>query len=111
MEKERKEQIADLLRQSKQTEREDKERAERFSSLLKHPGFIDYIVLLNAKIEELGAALMMPSNGLDGMVTTEYQKGAMFGLILARDVVGVTVQIADEARKSATAEDIEDEDQ
>lgn len=102
--------IQEVLRQARKSDKEDQERIELFQTLLRNPAFKAYQELLGHKLESLGALLLMPSGSLDGLVTTEWQKGAMYGLVLARDVVSVTVQIADEARKAQPADELGDDE-
>jgi hypothetical protein len=44
--------------------------------------------LLEAHITQEGSMLLEPSAGLDGMVQTEFRKGHLRGLVLAKDIVG-----------------------
>lgn len=84
-------QIEELHRNAKLANRIDNERVEAFTALLKHPGWEVYQELLNAKIQAYSDALMSPAGSVDGAVALEWVKGAMSGVILARDLPSVTI--------------------
>lgn len=111
MESKYREDVAEVLRQARKGEKEDRERIELFQTLMRNPAFASFQEVLGHKIEALGMSLLSPSGGLDGMIVSEYQKGAMYGLVLARDLVSVTVAIADEQRKAQPADELGDEDE
>lgn len=101
--------LQELLKEERAREKLDRERVDQFRLLEKHGGWLAYQALLSSKIQEASDMLLQPAQGLDGMVRTEFQKGAMYGLILARDLVRATVMADDEARKSNPADSAEQE--
>lgn len=83
--------IKDLLKDSRTYEQVDRERVEVFQSLIVHPGWKAYHDLLMQMIEDRGAEVLAPAGSIDGAMKLEYIKGAMSGLILARDLPHVSI--------------------
>lgn len=81
----------EILKISRENDKEDKRRAELFEGLMRAPAFIEYCSLLNKLIEGRGMDILQPANSVDGAFALEHVKGTMFGLILARDLVPVIV--------------------
>jgi len=100
--------IEDLLREARKADRIDRERADAFVSLVKHPGWDMYMEILNAKIQMLADQVLAPAASIDALVGMEYVKGAMSGLIMARDIPSVT--IAAKAELQPVKEDDDDEE-
>ncbi len=90
--------IEQLLREAKKADSVDRERADAFASLVRHPGWVVYMEILEARIQMLADEVLAPAKSVDGMVTLEYVKGAMSGLIMARDIPSVTIAAKDEMR-------------
>lgn len=86
-----KERFEELQRQGKSADILDKERAEQFQALVNHPGWKIYQELLNFRIQNYADAVMAPAGGVDGAIALEWVKGAMSGVILARDLPSVTI--------------------
>lgn len=105
MDQQYREHIADLLKEGKKADKLDKERVELFMLLLKHPAWPLYVTLLDSKIQAFADAVMSPASSVDGAVALEYVKGAMSGLIIARDLPSITVA----AMKAAIPASGEDE--
>lgn len=83
--------INELQKQARLADKIDKERAEQFEALLRHPGWATYEALLNARIQLFADAIMAPAGSVDGAIALEWVKGAMSGVILARDLPSVTI--------------------
>lgn len=84
-------QVDELLREGRKADKVDAERAEHFRLLMKHPGWDVYQDLLNSRIQAYADAVMAPAKSVDGAIALEWIKGAMSGLILARDLPSVTI--------------------
>lgn len=83
--------VEDLLREARKASRIDRERIEQFEGLIRSPGWSTYLQVLEAKIQMLADEVLSPAKSVDGMVGLEYVKGAMSGLIMARDIPSVTI--------------------
>jgi hypothetical protein len=104
--------IEELLRTAREATKIDKERIELFGLLVKHPGWTVYVELLEAMIQGKADEVLAPAGGVDRMVGLEYVKGAMSGLIMARDIVAVTIAAKDQIREpvNVDAAGVEEED-
>jgi hypothetical protein len=94
-----------ILRESRVAEKIDAERAQLFEVWMRGEGWKVYQSLLATIIEERGMALLSPSGSIDGVLVAEYNKGAMCGLILARDLPSIIVA---HMKASTPVEDFED---
>jgi hypothetical protein len=83
--------IEEILKQSKLLDRTDKDRATSMEGLLAHPAWKVYVELLQTLIEARGMEILVPAGSVDGAFAQEHVKGAMCGLILARDMPSVIV--------------------
>ncbi len=83
--------FSELKKVGIEADRLDRKRAELLNGLIKHPGWNVYKELLIALIDYRGLSVIATSRSIDGMVALEYEKGAMSGLILARDLPSVIV--------------------
>lgn len=103
--------ISEITRLAHEADKIDKRRAELFASMVKTEGWQEYIKLLEAKIQIFSDGLLPPAGSIDGMVKCEWIKGAMGGLIMARDVASATMAAAEELRRQdlTQAEGYEDE--
>lgn len=99
-----KEQIDELQRQAKTADKLDRERAEQFRSLIRHPGWDTYQKLLSSRIQSFSDVVLRPSGSMDGAIALEWVKGAMSGLLMAQDLPSVTIK-AIEATVPATEDD------
>lgn len=79
---------ADELReQSRAADREDKELGELMQGLVKHPGWAAFTTLLNKNMQGAADTLMQSEQQLvAGGSNSEYVKGTMRGLMVARDL-------------------------
>lgn len=83
--------IDELLRESRKADREDRTRVELFERLIAGDAWKSYISLLMARLQIFSEVVLQPSGSQDGAWSREYLKGAMFGLLLARDLPSVTI--------------------
>jgi hypothetical protein len=83
----------DLKKAGLDAQRVDKERAELLNGLMKHKGWQIYWELLNNLVNSRAQKVLAPGLSVDGMVALEFEKGAMSGLIMARDLPSVIVQV------------------
>lgn len=91
---------ADLIKQSREAAKEDRERATLFEVLIKSPGWKAYVEMLERLMQSQADRILQPSKSVDGMVELEYEKGALSGLVRARDLPSVTIAAARELRQS-----------
>lgn len=104
--------IQELLRDARAADKIDRERAELFGALIKSQGWQEYIAILEARLQGMADEILKPSGSIDAMVGLEYVKGAMSGLILARDIPSVIIAAMDQLRRDRVApadEESEDE--
>lgn len=101
--------IEELLKNARAAAKVDRERVELFEKMITTPGWEVYIVLLNAKIQMFADQLMNPCGSVDECVAQEYVKGAMSGLIMARDIPDAIIAAKDQLR-TISAEEDEDDD-
>jgi hypothetical protein len=80
------EQIEDLLKTGRFADKIDKERAEAFETLIRTPGWALYIDLISTFIQARADEVLAPAGSVEGAIRLEYIKGAMSGLIMARDL-------------------------
>lgn len=91
MDKELQERMDELIRQAREADREDRKLAEALSSLVHHSSFSALQNLFNKRLQSLSEEMLAPANSVDRLIAQEYLKGAMFGLILARDLPAIIV--------------------
>jgi len=100
--------LRDLVKASREAEKIDRGRAEAFGRMVSTDAWSLYVSLLNAKIQMFSDVLLSPSGGLDGCIAQEWVKGAMFGLLLARDTPSTTITAMREARLAGPEDDDDD---
>src|ERR1700704_10332 len=88
----------DLIKTAKVADKEDRERAELFQALVVTAGWKAYVSMLERKMQEKADVILQPSKGVDGCIALEYVKGALSGLVIARDLPSVTIAAARELR-------------
>ena len=76
----------ELLKLAREADKKDRERMELFEIMVKTDAWKAYIEILNSKLQAESENLLEPAKGLDGCIGSEYIKGTMRGLILARDL-------------------------
>lgn len=99
--------IKELVKESRAADAEDRRRADLFRKMTQSEAWIEYVRLIDAKLQEFSDQLLMPSGSWDGMVKSEYIKGAMSGLLIARKIASVTIGIGERLSR-AQAEDDDD---
>lgn len=104
--------IRELLKDARSADRVDRERAELFGAMIRTAAWQEYIAILEAKLQGMADEILRPSQSVDAMVGMEYVKGAMSGLILARDLPSVIIGAMDQLRRDRVAPtDEENEDE
>lgn len=95
----------DLLKASRTAKQEDLELADAMSRLINNKDFQLYLSrVINNRIQLWGDMLMVPAGGHDGLVRSEYAKGTLCGLCLARDLPSVIIAAMSEIRNSNSEE-------
>jgi hypothetical protein len=105
--------VQELLRDARSADKIDKERAELFGAMIRSAAWHEYCDLINSRLQGMADEIIKPSGSIDAMVSLEYVKGAMSGLILARDLPAVTIAAMDQLRRdrSPSADEEESEDE
>lgn len=80
-----------LVREAKKANAIDRERCELMEAMLKTPAWRSYIELLGLRIQAFGDQVLAPAGSVDGALSLEYLKGAMSGMIIARDLPTVII--------------------
>jgi hypothetical protein len=84
--------IDELLKVGRKADEEDKKLIDNMQRLVRSHDFEMYCSqVLGPRIQSFGAALLEPSGSHDGMVRSEFMKGALYGLCLARDLPSVII--------------------
>ena len=82
-----------MLSESRKARQEDMALIESMTRLSNNADFKIYLEkIICHRIEGFAQMLLSPSGGLDGMVRSEYLKGAMFAFCLARDLPTIIMQ-------------------
>lgn len=93
------EQLAELLKESRKAQREDRELAESMQVLLASKHFQLYLSrVIGSRLEEYGKLMLEPSGGMDGLVRSEFVKGAMYAFCLARDLPQIIIASMSDSR-------------
>jgi hypothetical protein len=101
--------VEELLRNARAASKVDRERLELFQKLVTTPAWGAYIGLLNAKIQMFADQLLVPSGSVDGCVAQEFVKGAMSGLVMARDIPDAIIAAKEQFRSMTPEEEDDDE--
>jgi hypothetical protein len=83
--------IEDLEKIAKAADREDKRLAQLFEGMIKTEAWKAFVGLLDKRLEDMGSVILTPAKSLDDLIPMENEKGAMRGLIIARDLPSATV--------------------
>lgn len=83
--------IDNLVREARKADREDKEMAQLFQLLVAHEGWKRYVALLEKRIQAMGDMVLSPAGSVNGAIALEYVKGAMSGMVMARDLPSVII--------------------
>lgn len=89
MDQQFKQKLEELARESRAAEKIDRERAELFAVLVKSKGWELYVELLNGLMQSRADALMLPATSIESILGQEHIKGALSGLLMARDLPSV----------------------
>jgi hypothetical protein len=82
----------ELISAGRRADEEDKKLIDNMTRLTRSHDFAMYVNrVLGPRIEQFGSALLEPSGSQDGMVRSEFMKGALYGLCLARDLPSVII--------------------
>lgn len=100
--------IENLLREAKRADRIDRERIELFEAMIRTPAWQAYVEILEAKLQLFADQVLAPASSVDGMVALEYIKGAMSGLVIARDITSVTIAAKQDIRPRVLEDDEDD---
>lgn len=92
-------QIQELLKEARAADKEDKQNADLFEAMIQTPAWKAYLEALGRRQQAYADVLLRPANGIDGCIRTEYIKGALSALVIARDLPSVTIQAAKELRQ------------
>lgn len=84
-------QLDELVREWKKADHEDRERVELFQTFANNQAWKLYVELLNRLIQARGEEILRPAGSVDGAIGLEYVKGAMSGLIMARDLPQIMI--------------------
>lgn len=99
--------MTELVKEGRAAEVKDRERAELFGVLIASPGWTAYSEVLNKMIEDRGSEILAPARSVDGAIALEHVKGAMYGLILARDLPFATIEAMKQLAASHPAQEEE----
>src|SRR5262245_3405084 len=90
----------DIIKASRAAMKEDLQLAADLERLVASREWIAYLnQVIGRRIQDIGELILQPSVSQDGMVKTEFLKGAMYGLCLARDLPSVIIRSMREASK------------
>lgn len=95
--------VEELIKNARAANKVDRDRKELFEGMVKSKAWQAYVELLNAKLQMLSDELLSPAGSVDRLISQEYVKGAMSGVVIARDIPAVT--IAAIAEISSASED------
>lgn len=104
----RQRQTDDLKKNAARMNAEDVKRARAFEAMCNTEGWKMYMELLNSHINDRASKLFQPTaNSLESLAV-EHNKGALFGLIQARDLPSVSIAAMKELRAAATEPEASD---
>lgn len=96
----REEDLEEFMTQARKAKKEDLELADAMKRLMANRDYGLFMMrILGPKIEEAGALLLNPSKSVDGMVASEFIKGAMFAFCLTRDMPNLIIKAMDEMNR------------
>lgn len=101
-----KERLEELRKEARKADSEDRQRADLFEAMLKSEHWKAYSALLAYRLQAFSDILLTPAGSIDGAMAQEYIKGAMFGLVLARDLPSTIVN----TMRAGTSEAEEDKE-
>lgn len=77
--------------------------------MVKSPAWIEFVSLLETKLQAMSDTLLAPAQSVDMLVGLEYVKGAMSGLIIARDLPSVTIAAMEQLRRERLGSEEDDD--
>lgn len=92
----------EFLKEARRAAKEDLEKVEILGTLIKHSGWDIYIDQLNRMIAERMPTLLTPTTD---SLAGEHNKGAVYGLSLARDCVSNMIEMAQGLKGEKPAEE------
>jgi hypothetical protein len=98
-------QMAELVKQAKAADKEDKEAAQLFQVMIQTPAWKEFVKKLERRQQMFADSLLAPAGSLDKCIGLEWIKGALSGLIMARDLPSITIAAAKELRKAEDDDD------
>ena len=93
--------VGELLKNARAADKIDRERGELMQVLIQTPAWKAFSELLGFRIQNFADSVLGPSGSINGMVAQEYLKGAMSGLIIARDLPTIIIAAMKEIPLSA----------
>ncbi len=82
----------ELLKASRQATKEDLELVEAMEALCRTPGWRIFVSrVLAPRVQGVGELILQPAGSTSGAWRTEFLKGALYGLCLARDMPSVII--------------------
>lgn len=92
--------VDELLAQARKANAVDRDRAEAMESLIARPEWKIYVELLSFRVQNFADQMLAPLTKMDAILGQEYLKGAMSGLIIARDLPAVIIAAMKELRSA-----------
>ena len=99
------ERLRDLIKEARKADSEDRQRANLFEAMVKSEHWKVYSALLGSRLQSFSDILLSPAGSVDGAMAQEFIKGAMFGLVLARDLPSTIIS----TMKAGVPDDEDDE--
>jgi hypothetical protein len=85
------ERLQELIKEARKADSEDRQRADLFEAMIRSEHWKVYSSLLASRLQSFSDILLSPAGSVDGAMAQEFVKGAMFGLVLARDLPGTII--------------------
>jgi hypothetical protein len=89
----------DLLKQAREADKADRETAAALQVLVGKPEWKIYVGVLERRMQTQADKILGPSKSVDGCIALEYEKGALSGLVIARDLPSVIIAATKELRQ------------
>lgn len=98
-------QLRDLQKEARKAYLEDGAAADSFEQLQTTTAWGYYTRAIDRRLQMFADQMLSPAAGMDGLIASEFIKGAMFGLSLARDLPSVTIQAMKDLRPQKAEEE------
>jgi hypothetical protein len=89
----------ELKKQARDADKEDRELATVLQVLIATDGWKAYVRVLERRMQSQADKILGPSKSVDGCIALEYEKGALSGLVIARDLPSVIIAATKELRQ------------